>query len=217
MRTVAFCLALAGAAAASVLAAPLSAGAKIHRVFDIHRGSDKIGTETVDIEHQGETTTVKTKTDVSVTVLFVEAYRYGHSSSEVWKGGQLVSFQSQTDDNGTKHIVKVSAGADGLTLEADGKRSVLPKTAVPASLWNKDALRQTDAFEPDTGRRLSLQMTDLGPDEVMVNGVKHQAHHYKIADTLKGEYARELWYDGDVLVRTKLIGSDNSVILSELR
>jgi hypothetical protein len=28
---------------------------------------------------------------------------------------------------------------------------------------------------------------------------------------------RELWYDGDMLLRTKLIGSDNSVVLTELR
>jgi hypothetical protein len=47
--------------------------------------------------------------------------------------------------------------------------------------------------------------------------VTHQAHHYKIADTLTGEFAREVWFDGDVLVRTKVVGSDNSVILSDLR
>ena len=40
---------------------------------------------------------------------------------------------------------------------------------------------------------------------------------YKIADTLTGEFARDVWFDGDALVRTKIIGSDNSVILSDLR
>jgi hypothetical protein len=52
---------------------------------------------------------------------------------------------------------------------------------------------------------------------VTIHGVAHHAHHYKIVDTLKGEFARDLWFDGDVLVRTKIIGSDNSVILSDLR
>ncbi len=28
---------------------------------------------------------------------------------------------------------------------------------------------------------------------------------------------RELWFDGDLLVRTKVIGSDNSVVLTDLR
>jgi hypothetical protein len=95
--------------------------------------------------------------------------------------------------------------------------SDLPKTAAPASLWGKDAIHQFDAFDPDTGKRMAIKVTDLGEEVLTLHGVSHQTHHYKIADTLTGEFARDLWYDGDVLVRTKIIGSDNSVILSDLR
>jgi Family of unknown function (DUF6134) len=215
MRTITLMLALLGlASAASAAGTP---AAKIHRVFDINRSGDTIGTEAVDIEQQDDTITIKAKTDVSVKILFVEAYRYELSSNEVWKNGQLIAFKSHTNDNGTKHSVEVTAANDKLSMEADGKHSDLPKSAVPASLWRKETLRSPDAFEPDTGNHLSLKMTDLGTDSVTVNGITYQAHHYKIADTLKGTYMRELWYDGDMLVRTKLIGSDNSVVLTELR
>jgi len=215
MRTITLILALLGLAI--TLSAAGTPAAKIHRVFDINRSGDTIGTETVDIEQQDDTITVKAKTDVSVKILFVEAYRYELSSNEVWKNGQLIAFKSHTNDNGTKHSVEVTAANDKLSMEADGKHSDLPKSAVPASLWRKETLRSPDAFEPDTGNHLSLKMTDLGTDSVTVNGITYQAHHYKIADTLKGTYMRELWYDGDMLVRVKLIGSDNSVVLTELR
>ncbi len=215
MRTIALTLALFGLAIAPSPAA--SPAAKIHRVFDINRSGDKIGTETIDIEQQDDTITAKTKTDVSVKIFFVEAYRYECSTHEVWKGGQLVSFKSQTNDNGTQHQVKVAAMGDKVSMDADGKHSDLPKSAVPVSLWRKETVVEPDAIEPDTGNRVSLKVTDLGSDSVTVNGVTHQAHHYKIADTLKGSYMRELWYDGDLLVRTKVIGSDNSVVLTDLR
>ena len=215
MRTIALTLAVFGLAVTPSAAG--SPAAKIHRVFDINRSGDKIGTETIDIEQQDDTITAKSKTNVSVKILFVEAYRYESSTNEVWKGGQLVSFKSQTNDNGTQHQVKVTAMPDKVSMDADGKHSDLPKTIVPVSLWRKETVRQTDAFEPDTGNRLSLKVSDLGPDSVTVNGVTHQAHHYKITDTLKGSYAREMWYDGDLLVRTKVIGSDNSVVLTDLR
>jgi Family of unknown function (DUF6134) len=215
MRTIALTLAVFGLAVTpSAVGSP---AAKIHRVFDINRSGDKIGTETIDIEQQDDTITAKSKTNVSVKILFVEAYRYESSTNEVWKGGQLVSFKSQTNDNGTQHQVKVTAMPDKVSMDADGKHSDLPKTVVPVSLWRKETVRETDAFEPDTGNRVSLKVSDLGPDSVTVNGVTHQAHHYKIADTLKGSYVRELWYDGDLLVRTKVIGSDNSVVLTDLR
>jgi hypothetical protein len=36
-----------------------AAATKIHKVFDIVRGNDKIGTDTIDIERQNDTTTIK--------------------------------------------------------------------------------------------------------------------------------------------------------------
>jgi hypothetical protein len=69
--------------------------------------------------------------------------------------------------------------------------SDLPKTAAPASLWGKDAIHQFDAFDPDTGKRMAIKVTDLGEEVLTLHGVSHQTHHYKIADTLTGEFARD--------------------------
>jgi hypothetical protein len=217
MRTIVLFLTLLALSMASANADKAAAPSKVHKVFDIVRSGDKIGTDTVDIERQNDTTTVKIKTDLSVKVMFVEAYRYEHSCNEIWKNGQLIAFKSQTNDNGTKHSIAVTAGPDTLSMDADGKHSNLPKTAAPASLWGKDAIHQFDAFDPDTGKPMSIEVTDLGDEALTIHGVKHEAHHYKIADTLGGDFARELWFDGDTLVRTKVVGSDNSVILSDLR
>ena len=218
MRAIALSLTLLALPVVPAGADSPAATAKIHKVFDIVRGNDKIGTDTIDIEQQNDTTTVKIKTDLSVKVMYIEAYRYEHSCNETWKNGQLISFKSRTNDNGTKHSVDVTAAPDKLSMDADGKHIDLPKTVTPASLWGKDAIHQFDAFEPDTGKRMSIKVTDLGEEVLMLHGVEHHTHHYKIADTtLKSDFAREVWFDGDVLVRTKIIGSDNSVILSDLR
>jgi Family of unknown function (DUF6134) len=193
------------------------AATKIHRVFDIVRGDDKIGTEAIDIDHQNDTTTVKVKTDISVKVMYIEAYHFEQSYDETWKSGQLVAFKSHTNDNGTKHVVDVKAAADKLSMDADGKHRDLPKTAAPVSLWRKDAIHQSEGFDIDTGKRRSIKMTDLGEEVLAMHGGPHHTQHYKIADTLDGDYERDLWFDGEVLVRYKLIGSDNSVIVSDLR
>ena len=217
MRIIALFLTFLALSMAPAGADKAAAAAKTHKVFDIVRGGDKIGTDTIDIERQNDTTTVKIKTDLSVKVMFIEAYRYEHSCNETWKNGQLIAFKSRTNDNGTKHSIDVTAAPDKLSMDADGKHSDLPKTAAPASLWGKDAIHQLDAFDPDTGKPLSIEVTDLGNEAVTIHGVTHEAHHYKIADTRTGDFAREVWFDGDALVRIKVIGSDNSVILSDLR
>lgn len=190
---------------------------KIHKVFDIVRGNDPIGTDTIDIEHSKDTTTVKIHTDLSVKVMFIEAYRYEHNCNETWKNGQLVSFKSRTNDNGTKHAVDVTVMPDKLTMNADGKVTDLPKTVTPESLWNVDSIHQFDAFDPDTGKRRAMKVDDLGEEQLTLHGVPHKTHHYKVADQTDKEFIRDLWFDGDVLIRTKIIGSDNSIILSDLR
>src|SRR3984893_16913861 len=217
MRTIALSLALLVLPVVAAGADNPAAATKIHRVFDIVRGNDKIGTATLDIERQNDTTAVKIKTDLSVKVMFIEAYRYEHSCNETWKNGQLIAFKSRTNDNGTKHSIDVTVAPDKLSMDADGKHSDLPKTAAPASLWGKDAIHQLEAFDPATGKTLSIEVTDRGNEALTIHGATHQTQHYKIADTLTGDFAREVWFDGDVLLRTKIVGSDNSVILSDLR
>jgi hypothetical protein len=126
MRTIALFLALLAPPIVPAGADNPAAAIKIHRVFDIVRGNDKIGTDMIDIERQNDTTTIKIKKDVSVKVMFIEAYRYEHSCNETWKNGQLVAFKSRTNDNGTKHSIAVTAAPDKLSMDADGKHSDLP-------------------------------------------------------------------------------------------
>lgn len=210
------------AASATVPAAAHHAGshapAKISQTFDIVRKDDKIGDNVVDIDRHGDTTTAKNKTNISVKVMYVEVYRYQHNCSETWKAGQLVAFKSQTDDNGTKHVVEVapSASPDKITLIVDGKKSEEPKTLAPASLWSKELITRTELFDPADGKRMSVKVTDLGDEALTIDGVKHQTRHFQLTAKAPADFDRDLWFEGDVLVRMKMLGSDHSTIVSDL-
>jgi len=185
---------------------------KTTHTFDIIREGSKIGTDVVEIEKQGDMTMVQFKTHISV-VIVVEVYRYEHTSSETWKGDQFVSFKSQTDDNGKKHMLAATADGDKIQFEIDGKHSEGPKTVLPASFWNKTFLVAQEMFDEADGKRLSVKVSDLGEESVTVHGTKRRAHHYKIS----GDREREVWFEGDTLVRLKLSGADGSKIYSDLR
>ncbi len=57
------------------------------------REGSKIGVNTVDVERRGDATQVKITTKILVRVMFIDAYRYEHESTESWKTGQLVAFK----------------------------------------------------------------------------------------------------------------------------
>lgn len=199
-------------------APPAPAPGKIHQIFDIVRDGDKIGADQIDIDRQNDATTVKTKTNISVKVMYIEAYRYEHSCNETWKNGQLIAFKSETNDNGTKHAVEIAPGPtpDKLSIIVDGKHSDAPKTIAPVSFWSKDVINRPELFDPADGKRLSIKVKDLGEESLTIHGVKHQTHHYKISEKTAGDFERDLWFDGDALVRMKMLGSDHSTIVSDL-
>ena len=184
-----------------------------HQVYEVTREGSKIGTSTTDIDRQGDAVKVKMSADINVKILYVSVYKFTSSSVENWKGGRFVAYESKADDNGTKYAVSATAVADKVTLDVNGKRTDATAGLLPASMWSRDFLKHPFVFDPDNGKKVALKVADAGDEKVVVDGVSYQTHHYKIT----GDFARELWFDGDKLVRMKLVGSDKSVIVSELR
>ena len=177
--------------------------------FAIMRNGEQIGTHTIEISRAGPEINVRLTTDLAVKVLFVTAYRLQHSASERWVNGQLVAFSSTTDNNGTRHKVRATAGASGLEVDADGKMNRLEKDVLPASLWNPELMRRKTAFDTQDGQLDPISVIDDGMEDLTIGGRAMKAHHYEV----KGRYSQDIWYDeGGRLVQVKLVGSDGSII-----
>ena len=190
-----------------------TAPAHSHLVYDVVREGSKIGTSTTDIDRQGDAVSVKMGADIVVKILYVTVYRFNSTSTEKWKAGRFIAYDSKADDNGTKYAVSATATADKTVLDVDGKRTDPIAGLVPGSMWSRDFLKHAAIFDPDNGKRLVLKVTDAGDEKLVIDGVSYDTRHYKIT----GDFARELWFQGDTLVRLKIIGSDKSVVLSDLR
>ncbi|MGA3302428.1 MAG: DUF6134 family protein [Methylovirgula sp.] len=183
-------------------------------VFDITRDGNKIGSDTLDITKDGDTTTAKIGTKISVVVAFIEVYHFDHSAVEIWKNGKFVSYEAETDANGTKYNVSETASDDGkINLTVNGEAQELAQLAVPATFWNSDFVNATQVIDADKGKVLAVQVQDLGEEPIDMNGQQVQAHHYQMT----GELKRDIWLVNDMAVRIKLRGSDNSQIVSDLR
>src|SRR5215831_11308469 len=102
------------------------------RRFAIMRNGEQIGTHAIEITRTGPETNVRITTDLTVKVLFVTAYRLQHNATERWVNGQLVAFESTTDNNGVRHKVSASRGASGLEVQADGKTTRVDQNVLPA-------------------------------------------------------------------------------------
>jgi hypothetical protein len=213
-------LALAAGTAGGQAAPPKPAAAKTEAgaqlVYAVTRDGSPIGRTIVDVDRSGDTVTVTSKTDIEVKVIIV-LYRFTQNVTESWKGDQLVSFKSQTDDNGTPHDVSITSSPKGLTIVADGKTSSAPVGSVPASFWSTRFSKAKTLIHPDNGRVMSVSMKDMGPEQLTMGGAPHQAQHYKIS--AGKDYDRDLWYEGDQLIRIRIkdATTQGSLISSDLQ
>jgi hypothetical protein len=188
-----------GLAAAVVFVATTAPAYAEAFTFTIFKDADPIGHDTYLITAKGDEKTVQVETRTDVKVLFI-SYHYHHTRTEVWKGATLVSFVSDTDDDGTKHHVEAHQEGDKLTAIADGKHVSLPGNAMPFTLWTRQLMSaNTPLFDIADFEPLKLQWVDKGKTVLSLDGHAIDTQHYQVT----GDLQWDLWYglDGN-LVKT---------------
>lgn len=182
--------------------------------FTVLRNGDRIGTDVLSFEKRSNQMIVHVKTDIAVKIAFITVYRFTHRSREVWTNGRMTFIESRTNDDGTHHTLHAEARNGELVVDGDNKQSIAPAQIVPASLWDHDIVKSRTLLDTLNGTQMTINVRDLGPEQVMVRGQPTTARHY----VLTGQLNRELWYDNrGVLVQAKFKGSDGSKIVYALR
>ena len=176
--------------------------------FTVVRNGEPIGTHHYTFARTPERTTVHIRTDIDYRFMFLQLYRFRHTSKEVWTGRKLTELSSRTDDNGES--IRIEAHANGqelLVRNLDGAYRAGPDV-VPSSLWNIDVVRAKELLSTIRGKLLKSESEFLGEEVLTLNGRAVPTDHYRIT----GQFERNVWYDKDskVLVRVRFQASDGS-------
>ena len=160
--------------------------------FTIFKEDDPIGHDIYQIDHAGDQTVVKVTTQTDVKVLFLE-YHYHHDRTEVWKGGQVQSLVSDTNDDGTKHHFDMHRDGDALVATADGAAKSIPGADVPFTLWTDAFLKAPAMLDVTDFAEMKVKVEDKGADSIKIGANTISAHHYKTSGDLNWEF----WYAAD--------------------
>jgi len=184
--------------------------------YSVIRDNECIGAEFVEFKADKDKYTVKTRADISLKVLFelITAYRFKHTSEEVWTDGKLISVTSRTDDNGKRKILDVKREGDSLKVSYNGKERELPGDSIPASFWHPETHLQTLFLDPVSGKPRRVSIASMGEETINIGSQAIKAQHYSI----KGDIKRELWYGPDgKLLKYSFPAKDDSIIWVVLR
>jgi hypothetical protein len=166
--------------------------------FRIYKEDDLIGHDTYSIVRDGDNVTVKVAMQTDTKLFFIP-FHYRQDRTEIWKGGQLQSLLSDTDDDGEKHHVEVHRDADSLVGTADGENKSLLGDSAPFTLWSNELVKHSTLINVSNFERIKVEVVDKGTEQIALGGNKLLAHHF----LLTGDLHWDLWYGPDnMLLKT---------------
>ena len=172
--------------------------------FLIERKGKVIGYHAVEITPTGAGARVDTRIEMRVGLGPITLFRYDHQATEIWRGEDLISLVSETDNNGDQTYVDAKRYGDRLMIRGSGYEGPAPAGAMPSSYWDKDLVRADAMINTQTGEILEIE-TSLVGETVAPND--RRAEQYRLVGTL----ALNLWYDGE-----RWVGSNFTVDGEEL-
>ncbi len=137
---------------------------------------------------------VRSEARFDVRVLFISAYRYEHEAIEQWKGGCLRALQSRTVTNGNRIAVSARETDGQLTVDRPAGREVLPGCVQTFAYWDPNILKAHALLNSQTGELVPVRVTDLGPENLMIEGQRMLATRHRINGT---GLQIDLWYVGE--------------------
>ncbi len=182
--------------------------------YAVMRDGDKIGSQVVEFQRNGDQLLVLTSVKIEVTLLGITIYRFVHRSEEEWKGGELARLTSNTDDDGDKRVVDLRLVDGKLKGDYNGQAKEFPLGMIPATFWHPASMKQTKLLDQVKARDRQIAVKDLGTETITVQGKKIEARHYLVS----GQIKREVWYGPDGrLEKLEFDGKDGSEIVMILR
>ena len=163
-------------------------------VFDVYLDKSKIGKHSFVLDKSNLLTS---RAKFNVKVLFIEAYKYDHTSKEQWKDACLSNIEANTTEN--KVITNVKGKKTATAFEiSDGKTNQnLPECTMTFAYWNPKILTQSQLLNPQNAEYLNTNFDKLSNETISVKGKPTETSHYKLTGVLDGKNKLniELWYN----------------------
>lgn len=166
--------------------AVMAAAAAGPLTFDVIWADDIVGAHAVRFETAEGALRVRTAIHITVKLLWMTLFSYIHNSTEVWRAGRLVSFESETKDNDRTDTVKGEARDGG--FEVTGRRGTLmaPADIIPGTFWNPEILSRHVVLDPKKGTLEEQVVRGHDRIRIEVGGHPRTVTRYRLDSILNG-------------------------------
>ncbi len=129
--------------------------------FNVYLGDKQIGYHRFQATDLDNGLLVRSDAEFQVKVLFVTAFDYEHSNSEVWRNGCLQSLDATTNSNGKKSEVLGRLEGGTFVVESGSQSQAVDECVASFAYWDRKLLEREQLLNAQTGEYLNIETKAL--------------------------------------------------------
>jgi len=172
--------------------------------FDIYRNNQNIGKHIFSFNKSNEQLAVESEINFEIKKFGIVLYKYYVKGTEVYKDGELVKFNSKTNQNGKEKYVNMTLENGEYNIDGSSYQGKAPLDYLLGTWWNHSITEAKAQISAVSGRIIKQKVTFLGEEIVKINAKSYKTLHFNFSSTDKKlskdkRLNTDVWYDEKTL------------------
>ena len=168
--------------------------------FDIYRNNQSIGKHIFSFKKSEGKLIVESEINFIIKKLGITLYKYHVKGTEIYKNGQLIRFNSKTDQNNKKKYVNMKLENGEYIIDGSSYKGKAPVEYVLGTWWNHSIVEAKAQISAVSGRIIEQKVTFIGKETLKINGVTYNSLHFNFSSTdeklaKNKKLNTDVWYD----------------------
>lgn len=186
-------LGLLAGGASTMMLAPSARAVAAAREFAVLRAGRDIGRHRIAVTREGADVSVAVDVELVVRVLGIAAYRYTMRNRETWRDGQLISGDSDVNDDGRRKRVLSRREGGVLMVDSPDFTGQAPDPLATTTYFTQAFLERPTWLSTDSGDLFGVTPRRAG--EATIDTPAGQVACTRWAVTDGGAFTVDLYYD----------------------
>ena len=171
---------------------------------DIYRNDKNIGKHIFSFKKLEKELAVKSEINFEIKKFGIVLYDYYAEGTEIYKDGELIKFNSKTNQNGKNKYVNMLLVGNEYAIDGSSFKGKTSSEHLIGTWWNHDLVRAKAQISAVSGRIIHQKVTFLGKETIVINDKKYNTLHFNFSSTdkkldKKKKLNTDVWYEEESL------------------
>ena len=172
--------------------------------FDILRNNKHIGKHIFSFKKLNDQLIVESEINFEIKKFGIVLYSYHVKGTEYFKEGELIKFNSKTNQNGKEKYVNIKLEDEELVVDGSSFKGKVPKDYLVGTWWNHSIVKAEAQISAVSGRIIKQKVTFLGKETLNIDNKTYNTLHFNFSSTDKKldkdkKLNTDVWYDEKTL------------------